>query len=281
MSEKKTTQAGAQVLRLGYQDRANFAPLVYAMEAGWTAPPSPWALEIVHEGQGKLLEGLLDGEVDAAFVTPADAQQEGKKITPLGGWGLAVAGRAETALFLSPKRIDLIDGGDVAVMPEAEGSTAEYLLRTLITPYYGIKLGVHREGEEGFDAEGARLVFGDGAPGRGMEAAKAGWAVDDISLAWWVMTGLPMVWEVLCYRRDLVSRKPGAVEAIQSLMKASQRAGAEQASSVVDVAAGRLGLAEGAVKELFGRQSYVLGSNEQKGLARFLDMAGRGDVIGG
>ena len=61
--------------------------------------------------------------------------------------------------------------------------------------------------------------------------------MDDISLAWWVMTGLPMVWELLCYRRDLEHRKPGAIEALQNLMKLSQRAASEQASSVLDVAA--------------------------------------------
>ena len=58
-------------------------------------------------------------------------------------------------------------------------------------------------------------------------------------------------------------------------MKLSQRAASEQASSVLDVAATRLGLPTARVKELFARQTYTLGTNEQKGLATFLDMAGR------
>lgn len=275
MSQKPPQEPSAQLLRLGYHNRANFAPLLYPLEAGWVAPPSPWSLDIENAAPAELLEGLLSEDLDAAFVTPASAQQNGKKITPLGGWGLAVAGKAETALFLSPRRIDLIDGGDVSITPEAEGSTADHLLRTLITPYYGIKLNVHTPGSEGYDASGPRLLFGDGAPGNGAEVTAAGWAVDDISLAWWVMTGLPMVWELLCYRRDLANRKPGAVEALQNLMKLSQRAATEQASSVLDVAATRLGLPTARVKELFARQTYTLGTNEQKGLGTFLDMAGR------
>ncbi|HST04506.1 MAG TPA: MqnA/MqnD/SBP family protein [Chloroflexia bacterium] len=279
MNHTPPAPSSAQPLRIGYYNRANFAPLLYPLEAGWVAPSSPWTLEIEHATPVDLLDSLLADNLDAAFVTPASAQQNGKKIAPLGGCGLAVAGAAETALFLSPKRIDFINGGDVAITPAANGSTADHLLRTLVTPYYGIKLNLHPPDSEGYDVSGPRLLFGNDAARKGAEAASAGWAVEDISLAWWIMTGLPMVWELLCYKRDLDARKPGATAALQSLMKQSQRAASEQASTVLDAAAGTLGLPPERVKALFGRQTYTLGTNEQKGLAMFLDMAGRAKVV--
>lgn len=283
MSHKPSTQSSkqpsAQSLRLGYHNRANFAPLLYPLEAGWIAPPSPWMLQIENDTPAKLLDSLLADDLDAAFITPASAQLNGRKIAPLGGWGVAVAGAAETALFLSPSRIDLIDGGDIAITPSAEGSTADHLLRTLITPYYGVKLNLHTLDSEGYDITGPRLLFGDDAAQKGAGAASAGWAVEDISLAWWIMTGLPMVWELLCYKRNLETRKPGATEALQNLVKLSQRSASEQASTVLDVAASSTGLAPERVKVLFARQTYTLSTNEQKGLATFLDMAGRAGVI--
>jgi predicted solute-binding protein len=266
-------------LRLGYHHRVNFAPLLYPLEAGWVGAESPWLLQVVDQRHKALAESLLAGDLDAAFIAPADAQKWGSKITPLGGWGLACAGASETAILLAPRRIDLIDGESVAISPLEEGSAADHLLRTLIAPYYGVTLNVSTQSGEGHDRAVARLVFGDEAVREG-EAAKAkGEVAEDVGLAWWILTGLPVVWEVLCYRRDLDARKPGATAALQAAIRLSQRSATEQASSVVDVAAAGLNLNPNRLKEMFARQTYTLGPNEQKGLATLLDMAGRAKAI--
>src|SRR3954470_6514685 len=121
-----------QILRLGYHDRANLLPLLYPFKAGWIGPESPWHLQIVNNTPAALLASLLTGDLDAAFVTPAAAQLHGGKIAPLGGWGLAGTGTSETALLLAPQRLDLIEGRDVAISPEAAGSTAEHMFRTIL-----------------------------------------------------------------------------------------------------------------------------------------------------
>jgi predicted solute-binding protein len=266
------------ILRLGYHDRANLLPLLYPLKAGWVAPESPWKLEITNDPPALLLKSLLDGRVDAAFVTPADAQRYGSSIAPLGGWGLASEGAAGTALLLSPKRLDLIDGGDVSISPEAAGSTAEQLLRTILTPYYGISLNLHKRDEPGYSESGARLLYGDDAAQQAA-ANLVGWVAEDMGLAWWVLTGLPAVWEILCVPRDLQERKPGAPDVLQSLIRLSQRSASEQNSTILQEAATRLKLDQERVKELFAHQRYTLGQPEQAGLARFLDMASRAKAI--
>ena len=232
----------------------------------------------MNEPPAALLPALLDGELDAAFVTPAAAQLHGGKIAPLGGWGLAAAGISETALLLAPQRLDLIEGSDVALTPGAAGSSAEHLLRTMLAPYYGIALNLRTSGEPEYNEVGARLLYSDEAAQQAGTNPKE-WVAEDMGLAWWVLTGLPMVWELLCSPRDLQIKKPGAPEVLQSLVRLSQRTASEQSASVVQEAASRLRLDQKRVKELFARQRYTLGEEEQKGLARFLDMAARAKAI--
>ena len=271
--------ADQHTLRLGYHHRVNFAPLLYPLEAGWVGLESPWRLLSVDQTHRTLTEGLLAGDLDAAFLPAAGAQKWGSKVTPLGGWGLACTGASETAVLLAPRRIDLIDGEYVAIPPPEEGSAADHLLRTLVAPYYGITLNIATQADEGYEQAVARLAFGDDAVRAGELAKARGEVAEDLGLAWWILTGLPIVWEVLCARRDLEARKPGATSALQAGIRLSQRTATEQASSVLDAAAGSLSLKPTHLKELFARQTYTLGPNEQKGLATFLDMAGRAKAM--
>jgi predicted solute-binding protein len=263
-------------LKLGYYDRANLLPLLYPLAAGWTQPESPWKLEVVNLPPAAGLNALLAGDLDAAFVSPVAAQVHGASIAPLGGWGLATHGAAETTLLLAPQRLDYMDGQDVAVLPEAAGSVVETLLKTLLTPYYGIALELRGEGEERYDPAGARLTYGNDP---GARKLPSGWVAEDLGLAWWVLTGLPMVWDLLCSRRDVESAKPGAGQMLNGLLKQSQRTAGENVSTVQDEASRRLGLPAAQIKELFARQRFMLGQDEQRGLAHFLDQAGRARAI--
>ena len=266
------------ILRLGYQDRANWLGLLYAIKAGWVAAPSPWHVEVSHGGPEELLDSMLEGRLDAAFLSPGAVAERSQALAPLGGWGLATEGRSDTALMLAPQRIDLIDGGSVSIMPDALGSTAEHMLRTLITPYYGVTLKLLMPEEEGYDPKGARLMYGDSAQ---IEAARnpQEWVAEDMGVAWFVLTGLPSVWEMLVGTRDLETRKPGASEQLQALLKQALRVAQEQKASVQGEAASRLGIKTADAKEFLARQRYTLGENEQKGLARFLDHSSRARAI--
>ncbi|HEX9988288.1 MAG TPA: MqnA/MqnD/SBP family protein [Chloroflexia bacterium] len=269
---------GSYLLRLGYQDRANFLPLLYPLKAGWALPESPWKLEIANDTPQSLLEGLLGGDLDAAFISPVALTQHSRQIAPLRGWGLAVEGATETGMILAPQRLDLVDGRSITVFEEAQGSTAAYLMRTLLTPYYGISLTIRAAGDAEETAEDARLLYGDSAA---LEGAKQpeGAVAEDLGKAWFILSGLPMVWEMLAAPRDLDGRKPGASEALHALIARSQRAAQEQQSTILDEAATRLGLKKETVKGLFARQKYTLGEKEQKGLAYFLDQAARAGVL--
>jgi chorismate dehydratase len=266
--------ADFHILRLGYHDRANLMPLLYPLKAGWVGPPSPWKLVLVNLIPAELVSGLVSGELDAALIPPLVLTQRGDRLASLGGWGLASEGASETALLLAPQRLDLMDEGHVSVSDEAQGSTAAYLLRVLLKPYYDITLSLHAPGDSAYDATGARLLYSDDAPSQA-QSRPEGWVAEDMGVAGYVMSGLPTVWEMLAAPRDLETRKPGAGEAIQEALKLSQRAAQEQQATLLEEAAQRLGLEHTRVKELFARQSYTLGEKEQKGLAHFFTLASR------
>jgi len=265
-------------LRLGYFGRAALMPLLYPLEAGWIGPGSPWTLEIIIDTPARVVDDLLEGRLDAGFVSPVALAQHGQKLAALGGWGIASEGISGAALLLAPQRLDLMDKGEVALHPEAQGSTAEYLLRLLLKPYYDIELSLKNMGAEGRNLKGARLLYGDRATTEA-EKRPAEWVAEDVGLAMWLLTGMPVVWEVLAAPRDLEGRKPGAGDTIRQVVASSQRAAQEQKTAVLDEAAGRLGTGRDKVKEMFGRHTYTLGAKEQKGLAQFLDMASRAGIL--
>ena len=261
------------ILRLGYHDRANLLPLLYPVKAGWAQPISPWRVETVNMPPGALVGELLEGRVDAAFVPPVAVEKHNAALGTLGGWGLASEARTESAILRAPKRLDMMHEGKVVVLPEARGSTAEHLLRLLLEPYYGIEMEIDASGESIGGKEVAGLVYGDGGSSR--DGLTKDGVIEDLGVAWFVFTGLPAVWEMLVVRRTLEESKPGASEALQGVIKESGRVGQEQQAAILDLAAERLKIGKAQVKELFARQSYTLGEREQKGLARFLDLATR------
>lgn len=262
------------ILRLGYHDRANLMPLLYPLKAGWVGASSPWKLEVVNLVPSALVSELISGELDAALIPPLVLTQRGDRLASLGGWGLASEGASETALLLAPQRLDLMDEGHVSLSEEAQGSTAAYLLRVLLKPYYDITLSLHAPGDSAYDDKGARLLYSDDASHQA-NSRPEGWVAEDMGVAGYVMSGLPTVWEMLAAPRNLEARKPGAGEAIQEALKLSQRAAQEQQATILEEATRRLGLERSRVKELFARQSYTLGEKEQKGLAHFFTLASR------
>ena len=261
-------------LRLGYPDRADLVPIMHGLHAGWVGPESPWKLEAVSASASGLERGLTDGTLDAAFVPPLVLSQGGARLQALGGWGVACEGPSDLALLLSPQRLDLMDGSDLSLHPEAAASTAEHLLRLLLKPYYDIALNLLAPGDPGYEAKGMRLMFGDGAA-REAQARPEGWFAEDMGVAWYVLTGLPTVWEILASPRDLEARKPGARAAIEDALQKSRQAAREQQSTLLDVVAQRLGWKHDRAKDFLARRRYTLGEPEQKGLARFFTLAGR------
>lgn len=266
------------ILRLGFHDKATLLPLLYPVAAGWAGVESPWKVETVGGTPLELLNGLLEGRLDAALVTPLGVALYGNRLSPLGGWGLASEGISGMALLLSPQRLDLMDEKGAAIMPDAYGSTADHLLRLLLKPYYDIKLALRAPKDVGYDTKGIRLMYGDTAVAEARRKPKE-WVAEDIGVAWFVFSGLPTVWEILAGPRDLEQRKPGAAVALQALLKQSQRTGQEQRASILAEASKRLGLEQTEVKELLARYRYTLGESEQKGMVRFLDQAARAGVL--
>jgi predicted solute-binding protein len=268
----------AHTLRLGYPDRANYLPLTYPLVAGWAALDAPWTLEPVSGFTSRLVELLAEGELDAAFVPPAVIARGEAGLSALGGWGFACEGRVETAVLLAPNRLDQIEDGEIVLLPESAGSSAEHLLRVLMKPYYdvGLRLATPDESRAGNDA--GRLVFSDSGP-REASARSEPWVAEDLGVAWYVFTGAPMVWELLASSRGLEERKPGASAAIQSALERSRAVARQQDATIVALAQDRTGLPREAIKALCERQRYTLSGPEQKGLAKFLDMAARAGVL--
>jgi len=228
----------------------------------------------VNAPPGELSAALLGGDLDAAFVPPLTLSQNGSRLEALGGWGVSSEGPSDLALLLAPQRLDLMDGGDLSIHSEAFGSTAEHLLRLFLKPYYDITLTLHAPTDPAYDPKGMRLLFGDVAA---REAAKRpeSWVAEDMGVAWYVLSGLPTVWEILAAPRDLEARKPGSRVALQSALERSRRSAQEQNAAILQLATDRLSAKPDRAKEILARRRYTLSEREQKALARFFTLAGR------
>ncbi|HUP26846.1 MAG TPA: MqnA/MqnD/SBP family protein [Chloroflexia bacterium] len=272
------TSGTQHTLRLGYFDRTAVLPLLYPLQAGWVAPQSPWTLTVENCAPADVVSALLEGGLDAGMVSPVALARHGSELSTVGGWGVASEGITEGAVLLAPQRLDLMDGAGAAISQNAGDSIAEHLLRVLLKPYYDIDLTLNPPGAPGYDPGGMRLLLGDEAASQAQQKDD-GWVAEDLGLALWVLTGLPVVWEILAVPRGLESAKPGAEAVLKDLLVRSQRSAQEQRATILEEAAHRLGTKREKAKDILSRHTYTLGEKEQKGLAQFLDMASRAGIL--
>ncbi len=140
------------------------------------------------------------------------------------------------------------------------GSTAEVLMRALLRPYFGITATRFASSDDDPRASEAQVVVVDGA--MGLEQPESGFQ-DDLSRAWFVLTGQGLVSHVTVVGVEVLSR--GAEPEIDELRSAAAL-GVERRRDVRGIVAGRWDVDREALAEFSNRIRFSMTPDDRQSL---------------
>ena len=261
-------------LRLGLTSDIDFAPLFFPLEAGWAGLPN--GITTRTDDPARLEKALLAGELDIAPVNPVLYATHINSLSLLPYPVKATDLASDSIFFISTQRPDQLDEATVAVSPNSQ--TGEMLLKILAAKYYGLNpkpFPVPSEASalEALQGQADTCIISGEAAMRAAGWAKAkGHFVEDLTKAWWIMTGLPLPTYLLAVRKEWTRAGPEATNLARSLMVSFRRAiqsGVEQRSTLLDRASHKTGLPVPALDDHYRLQRYELNEGHLRGLLEF------------
>jgi chorismate dehydratase len=272
------------MLRLGITNDADFAPLFFPLEAGWAALPNGIISQT--DDPPKLEKALLAGQLDIAPVNPVLYATHTGSLDllpyPVRAFDLA----ADSIFLISTKRPDQLEQARVAISPSSQ--TGEALLKIIAGKYYGLNpkaFSVPTEAAalESLQSQADSCVISGEAAMRAAGWAKAkGYFVEDLTKAWWIMTGLPLPTHLLAVRKEWTRTEPEATTLTRSLMLAFRRAlqhSQDQRPTLLGRAADRTGLPTEALDDHYRLQRFELNEAHLRGLLEFYRRAAALGII--
>ncbi len=260
--------------RIGISPDADLAPLFFPFEAGWADMP---AETIIHNGSIAELEKLLlAGELEVAPVTPLTYAHNFAKLrvlpTPVRAFDLA----SDSTFLICVKRPDQLESARVAVSPNS--STSEAILKLIAAQYYGLTPETSPVASEAAALEAlqgpyeACLISGEAAMRAAGWAKAKGYFVEDLTKAWWIMSGLPVPLYLFAVRLDWIEKEKEAPALVRSLMLTFRRAilqSQEQLPTLLSHMETRTGLPPDALEAHYRLQRYDLNEAHLRGLMEF------------
>ncbi len=137
------------------------------------------------------------GELTAGLLPLVDYFRLGQTFERLGRFGIAVRGRAYSALLFSRKPIRLLERAAIAMTQES--STSVCLLRLILEERYHLKPIFYSRGYN--PQADALLLIGDEAL-RFQQTSTAYPYETDLAFEWWLWQHLPFVFAVWGIRKD-------------------------------------------------------------------------------
>ncbi len=209
-------------LRLGITNDADLAPLFFPIEAGWVSLPGGTTTKTL--SLSDLEKNLLDGNLDIAPVSPLTYAANTASLlllpTPVRAFDLA----ADSIFLVSIKRLDQLEKVRVAISPNS--AMGEIILKLIAPTYYGIAPDTRPVLTEAAaldalnGASEACVISGEAAMRAAGWAKSKGYFVEDITKAWWIMTGLPLPTYLFAVRKDWTKREENATAQVRSLIVA-------------------------------------------------------------
>ena len=261
-------------LRLGITNDADFAPLFFPLDAGWAALPEGIVAET--DDPAKLEKALLAGQLDVAPVNPVLYATHADKLSLLPYPVRAFDLTADSIFLISVKRPDQLEEARVAISPSSQ--TGEILLKIIAGKYYGMKPTAFSVPTEAAALEALQgqadtcIISGEAAMRAAGWAKSKGYFVEDLTKAWWIMTGLPLPIYLLAVRKEWTRTEPEAANLTRALMLAFRRSlqnSEEQRPTLLGRAADRTGLPVQALDEHYRLQRYELNEAHLRGLLEF------------
>jgi len=219
----------------------------------------------------ELGERAASGEVAAGLLPLVDYFRLEDAFERIGRFGIAVRGRAQSALLFSRKPLRQLDGATIAVTEET--STTAVLLRLLLEIRYRLRPAAYEripqlaaEGRLGPRPEAdALLLIGDEALSFRQSNRQYPFEID-LAFEWWLWQHLPFVFAVLAIRKDASPQEKKHIET--GLIKAlAMNTG--QLESIAQEHSVRLGVPAADLASYLLRFIYRLGPLEEEAIARF------------
>ena len=204
------------------------------------------------------------GEIVAGPLPVIDVFRLEQTFEPLGRVGIAVRGRAHSALLFARQPIRQLDGAVIAVTEES--STTACLLRLLLEQRYRVIPAAYERGQRP-DAE-ALLLIGDEALRFKYTNTRYPFEID-VGFEWWLWQHLPFVFAVWAVRKDAAAQEKRQIEA--ALMR-SLTMNLGELGVVAQEASQRLGLPAHELEQYLASFVYRLGPSEGEGMQRFREL---------
>jgi len=182
----------------------------------------------------------------------------------IGHFGIAVRGRAQSALLFARKPIRQLEGAVIAVTEES--STTACLLRLLLEVRYKIQPAKYQRGQS--PEADALLLIGDEALQFARTNTRYPFEID-IGFEWWLWQHLPFIFAVWVVRNDL---NPSLKKTIELGVS---RTLAKNLNSFDEIAAEhspQLGIPAADLKAYLSNFVYRLGQTEEEGIRRFKEL---------
>lgn len=271
-------------MRLGVTTDADLAPLFYPLEAGWSLLPS----EITSDTRNLpgLEKGLLDDTLDVAPVSPVFYAQHRKQLRLLPFPVRATDIATDSVFLVSGKRLDMLEKPKVAVSPSSQ--TAEVILKIIASKYYGFEpefraMLTEASALEALNGQADLSLLSGEAAMRAVGWAKAkGMFVEDLTKAWWILTGLPLPTYLFCARKKWTETEPNAVQLTRNLMlyfRSALRTGFQQTETMFARISARTGLPEDVLEAHYRVQRHELNEGHLRGLLEFYRRAAAGQFL--
>jgi predicted solute-binding protein len=262
------------MLRVATTNDTDFAPLFFPLTAGWAEVPQ--GIQLVPGTLNDGLEGLMQGTLDVAMVSPLIYATNQDQLLLVPTPVLAPDIATDSVFLISSKRLDKFERPRVACSPTS--ATAAAILRVLAGSYYGFTPEIFP-----VDSDTAALralqgvvdicvVSGEVGMRAAGPANEKGYFVEDLTKAWWIMTGQPLPIGLFAVRREWTKSEPEANALIRSMMimfRVAVQKSKEQVGTIVEKEERRTGLAAKALIDHYYRQRYELNEAHLRALLEF------------
>lgn len=213
---------------------------------------------------------LAAGQADVGIVPSAELERLDLEI--LRGTGIACRGAVRSILLVLKTAPEAVR----TLAADAGSRTSIVLARIILAERYGARPRIAPmppDLDAMLAAADAAVIIGD--PALRVDPGVLPYRVLDLGEEWWTLTGLPMVFAVWAARREAFA------SALADLFLDSCRFGRAHLDEIVRQEAGPRGIPEALARDYLSRRIiHELGEEEYRGLAAFLERAGRLDKEG-
>ena len=260
--------APSRNVQLGDIQFLNSWPVTYALRKGIVESP----VHLVASTPADLNRRLLAGELDASAVSSILYLRHPEELVPVPGLCIRSDAGVHSVLVVSRQPLSTLKGRTIGV--SNQGATTPVLLK-LVAAQRQLKINLEvtpLRWPEILEEYPAALLIGDEA----LRASDRGGTLHSAPLQWWDLgeawtswTRLPFVYSLWVMRRELVERRPEALETLRSALEASHRWGRTHEQELIGQMRRIYPLEANFLKKYLQALSYDLDRKAWAGLNRF------------